>query len=205
MSETGHELGMEIGTEEKSPPLEKEALEKLKKQIALERTYIVSSVKNVLSKYGPVNPSLVEDITQQILEKAIRLAPTYDSSRGKLRAWLSYMIKTGVIDNFRRQRDTEINTDADTEVDKVLERIILHDAPPDPILKNRIAAALENLTTDEKNFLISSLGGATYKKLSQEIGNKSIKTVGARLFKIKKKLKDLLEDEGIDVDEILSQ
>ncbi|OGH70349.1 MAG: hypothetical protein A2754_00260 [Candidatus Magasanikbacteria bacterium RIFCSPHIGHO2_01_FULL_47_8] len=196
MAETSHAFNLEINehpTEEK--------LEELKKQISLERLYILNSVKKILSKRGPVSTSLAEDITQQILEKAIKRAATYDSSRAKLQTWLGAMIKTGIIDNYRRQGRTEINTDADTEAEIVLEKTPSTEPSRDPLLQKRLQSALETLKPIDRNIFLRFQEGTSYEELGREFNIKSMNTVGTKINKIKTKLEKILKDKGVNLED----
>ncbi len=187
----------ESSAQEKNPA----DYEKLKEQIVQYRLDILKFILKMFRSYKHNRedvPALAEDITQQTLIKATRLANKFDPRKSKLLTWLGIIAKSKFLDSYRKSRP-DIKFDLEADLSKLAAPALLE---TDPLLNKKLEAALEKLTPKEKNFITQALLNDTpYKILSRKF-NISVNTVRSRIGEIKHKLREILLDEGVDPEQL---
>jgi RNA polymerase sigma-70 factor, ECF subfamily len=116
-------------------------------------------------------PSLADDLTQEIFLHIVRAAATYDP-RERERAWVLRIARNVVID---AQRRSARSREAFAPVDVVV-------APAQPLV-TALQAALGKLSADEREaFLLGEVGGLTYAEIAGATAN-SVAAIRSRIYR----------------------
>jgi len=176
--------------------------EKLREQVAKYRPDILRFVLKMFRGYKHDHddvPTLAEDLTQQTLTKAIKLIENFDPNKSALKTWLFRIAKTTIIDNYRsrvRQKDIDVDIEKHKETGKTINVF------GDPLLRKRIAAAINRMSAKDQEVLtLIFLKGFSYDQIAEKM-NITKHSVYSKLNKAKANLKLLLEKEGVKLDEL---
>lgn len=151
--------------------------------------------------YGTVlrvirNPSLAEEVTQEVFVELWRQATRYDRSKGSAAAWAATVAHRRAIDRVRseessRARDDRASQVAVAPVDVVAEEVVGEIATG--LDRQRVQAALSRLTDAQREAVtLAYYGGHTYREVAVLL-NVPEGTVKTRIRDGMIKLRDLLE------------
>lgn len=142
------------------------------------------------------NPSLAEEVTQEVLVDVWRQAPRYDPHRGSARGWVLTMAHRRAVDKVRSaqassEREQRVAArDAGTAFDEVAETVEL------TLEAERVRGALGTLTPLQREALeLAYFGGHTHREVA-EILDVPLGTVKTRL---RDGLTRLRDEMGVEV------
>ncbi len=116
------------------------------------------------------NPSLAEEITQEVYVEIWRLAPRFDRSKGSPQSWMSTIAHRRAVDRVRSEQSRTNREDADGKAharasDPVGEEVI------DSIDQTRVRAALDDLSESQRTAVtLAYYGGHTYREVAVLLG-----------------------------------
>ncbi|GII96244.1 RNA polymerase sigma factor [Sinosporangium siamense] len=143
---------------------------------------------------GRLGTQVADDLAAETFLVAFRKRESFDAARGQVRAWL-YGIATNLVAQHRRSEARRLQalqrtagervTDSGHE-DLVAQRLTA------AAVQGRLASALAALSAADRDVLVlTALAGLGYEEIAQALGI-SPGTVGSRLFRARRKLRDAL-------------
>lgn len=116
------------------------------------------------------NPSIAEEITQEVFVEIWRLAPRYDPTRGSARSWAATIAHRRAVDRVRSEasRRRREETDGRNELaafDSVSEMV------GDDLERERVAKAMDSLSDTQREAVgLAYYGGHTYREVAALLG-----------------------------------
>lgn len=150
-------------------------------------------VKNFIRKKVN-NESLAEDLTSKVFEKALNKIDSFQWQGVSFGCWIFKIARNTVYDFYRSQRNNKLsNLDDDTGFipDKRtnLEKDVLHDES-----ELELYSVISELDEEDQYLLYYKyFEGLSNKKIAKKTGL-SVSNVGTKLFRIRKKMKELFDD-----------
>ena len=144
-------------------------------------------------------PSIAEEITQDVFLRTWEKADTYRSEKASVRTWLARIARNRAIDVLRRHASLETRARGAWEDMKSATR----DSQEDPsaplesgLLRERLHAALASLPEEQRNALaLAFFSGLTHQEISTTTGE-PLGTVKSRIRSAIQKLRESIEKEA---------
>lgn len=138
------------------------------------------------------DPSIAEEVTQEVYIELWRIAPRYDTDRGTPRSWATAIAHRRAVDRVRseqaaRDRDERDATRRETPHDNVIEEVVGR------LDHERVGAALDLLSEPQRQALtLAYFGGHSYGKVARILAVPE-GTVKSRIRDGLAKMRDILE------------
>ena len=149
-----------------------------------------------LARRVVIDPTLAEDVVQEVFLAVWRAPERYDASRGTVSSWLLTLVHHRAVDAVRREATRRRHTVAPAEDGD--ER----DVPPGPgadvaavdaVVAGHVRDALQKLAPDQRQVLtLAYFGGLTQSEVAERC-QIPLGTVKSRMFTAVRKLRVLLE------------
>lgn len=138
------------------------------------------------------NEMEADDLVHDTIERAFSHRHLFQPGTN-LRAWTRSIMRNLFIDRWRR-KPVYLELDADRTPDPSPEPFDLGPSPLDVLRLEDVRAAVQRLAPlDQMLFDQLHVQGASYREIAQRFGFKKLDTVGSRLFRIRQKLRAILE------------
>jgi len=138
------------------------------------------------------NPSLAEEVTQEVFVELWRLAPRYDPTLGSPQAWSATIAHRRAVDRVRSEQAARTREERDAQHqavphDNVTEEVVIR------LDHERVASALGQLTEIQREAVtLAYYGGHTYRHVAKLL-DVSEGTVKTRIRDGLVRLRDLME------------
>lgn len=112
------------------------------------------------------DPSMAEEVTQEVFVEIWRLAPRYDAERGSARSWAATIAHRRAVDRVRseesrRRREETEGRQQPAAFDSVSETV------GDDLERERVAKALDSLSPPQREAVaLAYYGGHTYREVA---------------------------------------
>lgn len=116
------------------------------------------------------DPSMSEEVTQEVFLELWRLAPRFDAERGSPQSWAATIGHRRAVDRVRseqssRNRDQADSRRSDRPRDEVVDEVL------DRLDRTRVVEALERLTGAQREAVtLAYYGGHTYREVATLLG-----------------------------------
>lgn len=138
------------------------------------------------------NPSIAEEVTQEVFVEVWRLAPRFDGDRGSARGWIAAIAHRRAVDRVRSEESSRRRDSADAA-----QRQRPHDSVIDEVIERndqqRVTRALAELSEQQRQALeLAYFGGHSYSAVAELLGQ-PVGTVKGRIRDGLRKLRTTLE------------
>lgn len=143
-------------------------------------------------------PSVAEEITQDVFLRAWEKADTYDSRKAQVRTWLARIARNRAIDLLRRR--TSLETRARGAWDDMKSATVeSQEDPSSPVeaglLRGRLHEAIRSLPEEQRATLsLAFFSGMTHREIAETTGE-PLGTVKSRIRGAMQRLRELLEKD----------
>lgn len=147
--------------------------------------------------YRVQNYHIADDITSSIFESVVHKLHTYRPEKGKFSTWIYTIAKNKVIDYYRiSSKVSKVSIEVSTEIinpqEKIEDQLILEEA------RLKLFEVLKTLSDRDRHIIsLKFWSDLSNREIAKVIGmNES--NVGVIIYRTVRKLKKLLEDQGVD-------
>lgn len=163
-------------------------------EIVKHRSLIFSFLSKKLSGFATRED--VEDITQHVIEKALKAKFDFKQTAA-VSTWLLRIALNEMMSFFRKQkyRKTEHLDEEGTVVKG--EQVAKHEEKPDPIMREYMSLAWERLPAEQQKYLQWSVEERTTAWMVEQEGGINENTVKSRMRRAKEQYKALLTELGL--------
>lgn len=116
------------------------------------------------------DPSMAEEVTQEVLVEVWRTAPRFDPERGSAKAWILTMARRRAIDRVRSEQSHRDRTENVGAASRDPERDTTYDAVERAAEHAELRRALDGLTDLQRDAIERAyLEGKTYREVAEEL------------------------------------
>lgn len=143
-----------------------------------------------------VDPSLSEEVTQEVFVEAWRTAPRYDPLQGSAAAWVGTIAHRRAVDRVRSEAASRARVESvSRQVDPAHGHDVVGEEVADEAAQRQVRDALAVLTALEREAIeLAYYRGYTYREVAEHLGA-PLGTVKARLRAGLARLRSVLGDE----------
>lgn len=139
------------------------------------------------------DPDQADEVAQEVMLEVWRLAPTYDSSKGSCRTWISTIAHRRAVDRVRSEQAERDRRVRDAERDGAQDPDPVAGSVADEAERAEVTAALDSLTDLQRQTIeLAYYGGYTYAQVA-DILDLPLGTVKTRIRDGMIRLRDTLE------------
>ena len=150
-----------------------------------------------LARRVTANPTIAEDVTQEVFVSLWEKPEAFDPSRGTLRAWLGVLTHRRAVDRVRRETAAQRNESAHA-ARPAAPPPDLAEAATSMIVAQRVREAVAELPAEQRVAVeLAYFGGKTYTEVAEVLGIPE-GTAKSRLRLAMKKLAASLGAEGVN-------
>jgi RNA polymerase sigma-70 factor (ECF subfamily) len=139
------------------------------------------------------DPNVAEDLVSEVFEKALVKHNTYNPEKGMLSTWL-FTIASNTIINYHKRNDCKTEH---IDLRKVELKYRLEDLIIDRELKEILLKAIMCLDERQRNIIALKFGACLTNRQVARLMNLTESNVGTILYRSLKKLKDILNEQGV--------
>lgn len=116
------------------------------------------------------DPSMAEEVTQEVFVELWRTAPRYDESRGSVRTWATTIAHRRAVDRVRSEQAARDRHDRDGRETTTTHDPVSHEVESS-IDRTRVRKALEALSASQRSAVeLAYFGGHTYREVAVLLG-----------------------------------